>query len=163
MSFLPCGGAVFMLRPPRPGETGWSETKLHPFTGGADGANPLAGLIMDASGALYGTTYWRRRAAAAIGCGTVFKLTPPAAGETRWTETVLYAFTGGADGGNPAGRPDHGHERRALRHDSPAAATMMHGTVFKLTPPAPGKTRWTETVLYAFTGGARRRTVPLPA
>jgi hypothetical protein len=30
---------------------------LHAFTGGVDGAQPSAGLIRDAAGNLYGTTY----------------------------------------------------------------------------------------------------------
>ena len=34
--------------------------------------------------------------------GTVFALTPPAPGQTNWTESVLYSFTGGADGGYPS-------------------------------------------------------------
>jgi hypothetical protein len=37
------------------------------------------------------------------GCGTVFQLTPPAAGETGWTETVLYNFAGHADGAGADG------------------------------------------------------------
>jgi uncharacterized repeat protein (TIGR03803 family) len=47
-------------------------TVLHSFTGGADGANPEAGLVWDAQGNLYGTT----NDGGAYGCGTVFKLTP---------------------------------------------------------------------------------------
>ncbi len=49
--------------------TGTTETVLYSFTGGADGGNPFAGLVMDAAGNLYGTT---KRGAA--GYGTVFKL-----------------------------------------------------------------------------------------
>jgi uncharacterized repeat protein (TIGR03803 family) len=66
-------GTVFKLKPP--GATGgtWTETVLHSFTG-TDGADPEAGLIADASGALYGTT-----GGGAGGNGTVFKLTLPAA------------------------------------------------------------------------------------
>ncbi len=94
-------GTVFMLTPPVAGETRWTETVLHTFTGGADGFAPLAGLIMDASGALYGTTWSGGPGCVGANCGTVFKLTPPASGETRWTETVLHSFTGGADGADP--------------------------------------------------------------
>ena len=52
----------------------------------SDGATPVAGLIADKQGALYGTT-----TGGGTG-GTVFKLTPPAKGQTAWTETVLYRF-----------------------------------------------------------------------
>jgi len=64
------------------------ETVLYSFTGGADGAIPVAGLIRDAAGNLYGTT----AAGGTSGYGVVFKL------DTTGKETVLYSFTGGADG-----------------------------------------------------------------
>ena len=59
---------------------------LHTFTIG-DGQNPQAGLIMDATGNLYGTTI----SGGALGFGTVFRLTPNAS-KTAWTETVLHSF-----------------------------------------------------------------------
>ena len=62
------------------------ETVLHSFTG-ADGANPRAGLILDAKGNLYGTTY----DGGASGDGVVFKLSSKG-------KTVLYSFTGGRTG-----------------------------------------------------------------
>src|SRR5438128_1319851 len=76
-------GTVFKLTPPRPGETGWSETVLYRFAGGADGWSPLAVLTADATGALYGTTLYggvgrcQDNWGFVAGCGTVFKLTPP--------------------------------------------------------------------------------------
>jgi hypothetical protein len=53
--------------------------------------------------------------AATLDNGTVFELSPPSAGETQWTETVLYSF--GLATVSFQGRPDHGSERRALRND----------------------------------------------
>jgi uncharacterized repeat protein (TIGR03803 family) len=70
------------------------EIILHTFTGGADGGYPYAGLVMDEKGNLYGTTYM----GGASGQGTIFRVTQGG------KETVLYTFTGGADGGNPAAR-----------------------------------------------------------
>jgi uncharacterized repeat protein (TIGR03803 family) len=76
-----------------------TETELYAFQGGSDGAEPLAGPIMDSAGNLYGTT---------VGFdvpsdfGTVYKLTPPAKTGGTWTETVLYRFKSGSDGANPA-------------------------------------------------------------
>ena len=67
-------------------------TVLHSFTG-ADGATPLAGLVFDAAGALYGTT----ANGGAHGVGTVFKLNP-----VTQSLTTLHVFTGGTEGANPA-------------------------------------------------------------
>src|ERR1019366_9380205 len=49
-------GTVFELTPAAGG--GWTETVLHSFGNGTDGAAPLAGLIFDPAGNLYGTTYY---------------------------------------------------------------------------------------------------------
>ena len=102
-------GLVFKLTPPAPGHTQWTETVLqifyHSYAFGADdGANPSGGLIMDKNGALYGTTDLGGSITdpSGIGLGTVFKLTPPAAGNTAWTELVLHSFTG-PDGAYPQG------------------------------------------------------------
>ncbi|MEJ0046475.1 MAG: choice-of-anchor tandem repeat GloVer-containing protein [Rhodospirillales bacterium] len=112
-------------------------------------------MVADASGALYGTT----TLGGYHGEGAIFKLTPPAAGQTAWTETVLYSFTGGTDGGHrrqprPArclGRAlrRHRHRRRPVllaRHrlrrrvqaDAPPPPARPHGPKRSCTPsPAP--------------------------
>src|SRR6516162_6684545 len=65
-----------------------TETVLHAFSGGADGGSVYGGLLLDATGALSGTTGFGGNLSAAlcpgVGCGTVFKLTPPARGQTTW-------------------------------------------------------------------------------
>jgi len=69
-------GSVFKLTP---GNGGWTLTALHDFTGGSDGANPEDGVVMDAKGNLYGTTYVGGSAAASCQqyqCGVVFEITP---------------------------------------------------------------------------------------
>jgi uncharacterized repeat protein (TIGR03803 family) len=78
---------------------GAEEDVLYSFcaqSGCTDGAEATAGLILDGTHNLYGTTK-----KGGLGQGTVFKLTPGPAG---WTETVLYNFcsrAGCADGGGP--------------------------------------------------------------
>lgn len=78
-------GVVFKVNP-----TG-QETVLITFTGGADGALPYGGLVRDSTGNFYGTT----SAGGTFQWGNIFKL------DTTGTETVLYSFTGGADGSCP--------------------------------------------------------------
>jgi uncharacterized repeat protein (TIGR03803 family) len=68
-------------------------TNLHSFSGGTNGAAPYAGLIVS-RGVLYGTTF----GGGFLGNGTVFQINTNGTGFTS-----LYAFTGGADGGQPWG------------------------------------------------------------
>jgi uncharacterized repeat protein (TIGR03803 family) len=123
---------------------------LYGFKGGSDGTDPSAGLIADKQGALYGTT----RFGGTGNGGTVFKLTPPAKGQTVWTETVLYRFCSlpnCSDGASPfAGLI--ADNSGTLYGTTTGGGTG--GTVFKLTPPAKGQTVWTGTVLYGFKGGS---------
>ena len=78
------GGVVFELAPDSQGQ--WTETIIHTFEGGNDGALPLAGLVFDQRGNLYGTTSGE----SSIGAGTVFELTPEQNG--TWAHSVLYNF-----------------------------------------------------------------------
>ncbi len=71
-------GTVFKLT------AGGNESVLWNFGNGTDGAFPKAGLIMDTSGNLYGTT----AEGGAYSYGTVFKLTPGG------SEPVLWSFNG---------------------------------------------------------------------
>jgi len=125
-------GTVFRLDP------SGTETVLHSFRGGTDGANPYAGLIRDTKGNLYGTTL----AGGKHSAGTVFKLDP------QGKETVLYSFTGGADGGFPYASLilDHAGNLYGTTYWGGSCGNYYGcGTVFKVAPS--GK----ETVLYSFT------------
>jgi uncharacterized repeat protein (TIGR03803 family) len=154
-------GSVFKLSPPAKGEPHWVLTPLHNFTGGADGGSPMGDLIRDEAGALYGTTYYGGHGCNTSGCGVVFRMTPPAKGQTRWTPAVLYEFCRQAnctDGGNPDGglvRDAHGvlYGMTSLGGDyGPSGDGCYCGVVYSLTPPAKGKTAWTYRVLHTFLG-----------
>lgn len=140
-------GTVFQLTPP-PGGTGpWTETVLYSFTY-TSGAYPYAGVVMDSSGNLYGTTVY----GGSGGLGTAFELTPPAAPGGAWTQTVLHHFTGGSDGANPYGGLTMGGSGVVYGTTELGGAGSV-GTVFKLVPPGTSGGAWTESVLYSFTGG----------
>jgi uncharacterized repeat protein (TIGR03803 family) len=133
-------GVVFELSPVAGG--GWSEKILHTFAkNGVDGTEPLAGLIFDAAGNLYGTT----AAGGAYDSGTVFEMRPSSGGS--WTERVLHSF---GDGENDGVNPNSG-----LTLD--ASGNLYGGTpngddnggiVFELTPKSNGI--WEEKVLCSF-------------
>jgi uncharacterized repeat protein (TIGR03803 family) len=143
-------GVVYKLTPPVSGKKGWTQTTLYTFTGGADGATPMAALLADSAGNLYGTTY---AGGDANGDGVVFELSPPAQGQTAWTETVLHGFTNGHDGAEPAGALIADASGN-LYGTTTEGGTGVVGTVFELSPPAHGHAAWTETILYDFTGNA---------
>jgi hypothetical protein len=137
-------GTVFQLTPPGNGQSAWTETVLYSFSGGADGAGPSARMTLGANGVLYGTTY----AGGTNNVGTVFALTPPPSGQTNWTESVLYSFTGAADGGYPlAAITDL---RGSLYSTTESFGALNGGVAFRLSPPASGETNWTESVIHTF-------------
>ena len=80
-----------------------SESILYSFAGQADGGGPLAAVVQDEAGNLYGTAGYGGDLSCAnaypIGCGTVFKL------DTSGTETVLHTFIGYPSDGNGPGTP----------------------------------------------------------
>ena len=129
---------------------------LYNFTGDKDGRGPLASLVFDGSGNLYGTTYLGGGGPCVYGCGVVFKLAPSSGG--GWTETVPHSFAGGKAGrmplapvvfdraGNLYGTTFVGGGGGALCYYSPDNAHGC-GVVFMLTPTSSG---WDYTVLKTF-------------
>jgi uncharacterized repeat protein (TIGR03803 family) len=128
-------GTVFAIRP-----DGTGYRILYHFLGGADGANPQAGLVMDANRNLYGTTY----NGGTHNLGSVFKLHPGANG--HFTETVLLSFPGGAGGAHPRSKLVLDASRN-LYGTTFAGGTNGLGIVFRVAPAG------TETVIHRFTGG----------
>jgi uncharacterized repeat protein (TIGR03803 family) len=114
---------------------------LYSFAGvSGDGASPFAGLVQDAAGNFYGTTVTGGNAS---GAGTVFKLAPDG------TETVLYDFTDGSDGGIPyANLVLDGQGNLYGTTFSGGQPECNCGVVFKVTPDGQ------ESVLHTFVGGS---------
>jgi len=117
---------------------GWTETVLYTFSGNDDGANPFNGVTFDRAGNLYGTTTQNGR----YGYGTVYELSPTGSG---WTQSTLYNFTGGLDGGNPIGGVaiDAAGNLYGTTEDG-GNAPGLGGTVWELTP---SNGSWTFSVL----------------
>jgi uncharacterized repeat protein (TIGR03803 family) len=69
---------------------------IHTFQGAPDGQGPMSGVVADSQGRLYGTTFSGGVAFA----GTIYRLTPPEAGQSLWTEDILHDVVL-AEGSNP--------------------------------------------------------------
>lgn len=132
-------GLVYKLTPTN---GGWTESVVYRFTGGIDGAFPIAGLVFDQAGNLYGTA-----SGGGIGGGTVFELTPSVSG---WTEKTLYAFQEGSDGGLPWAGVTFDRFGNLFGATS-AYGNGLGGTVFELSP---SDENWIFTLIYTFDGGS---------
>jgi len=140
-------GVVFKLTPSAPR---WAETVLHTFiSGGADGTSPSYGvLVMDKTGHLYGTT-----AGGGVNlAGTAYRLAPPSGGGAPWKETILHSFGAAGDGETLEGGLILAGGKLYGTTDGTDSAGGQ-GIVFSLSPPAAGQTNWTETILYDFAPG----------
>jgi len=111
-------------------------TPLHSFSGGADGANPVGQLTQGTNGILYGTAY----VGGASGNGTVFQIT------TSGAFQLLYSFTNGSDGANPAAGLALGNDGN-FYGTTYSGGPNNDGGIFKIT--AQGMF----TPLYLFAGG----------
>ena len=127
--------------------TGYAENVLYSFTG-PDGANPYAGLTMDSSGNLYGTTY----NGGACGLGAVFELAKSSGG---YTEKVLHSFgCVSTDGWYPHGAlfmdaAGNLYGTAESAGDLTACGGFGCGIVFELIN---SNGAYTEDVIYSFTG-----------
>jgi uncharacterized repeat protein (TIGR03803 family) len=131
------GGTVFRV------DLKGDHTTLHSFSGSPDGYGPLAGLIKDSDGNLYGTTY----SGGLYNFGTIFEVS------STGVETVLYSFSGyPADGGNPGAglvRDVAGNLYGTTQYGGPGPCQLNGdtegcGTVFRLSNTG------VETVLHGF-------------
>ena len=124
---------------------------LYNFEGGTDGATPIAGLVGDQSGNLFGTT---RDGGGGVcqgsggnGCGTAFELQLSGG---RYSERLIHAFGSGGDGAHPDGEliRDASGAFYGTTHDG---GTLGFGAIFKLAPAQAG---YSESVIYSFQGGS---------
>jgi uncharacterized repeat protein (TIGR03803 family) len=125
-------GIVFRLTPVGTGGWPWRETVLHSFTQGADGANPLAGLVFDAKGDLNGTTSW---AGGLYANGTVFRMRQQPGG--GWRLATLHVFPGSPDGATPWDRvilDRAGNLYGTTEYGGTGGCQGGCGTVFKVRP-----------------------------
>ena len=141
-------GTVFKLTPSGGGN--WTEEVIYSFNyKDSGGSQPTAGLVIDAAGNLYGTTYFGNgTGCGGGGCGTAFELMPSVGG--GWTEKVLHSFGSGMDGYGPYGRLVFDLAGNLYGNTLYGGAYVL-GTVFKLTPSATGE--WAETIIHNFGSG----------
>jgi len=149
---------LFALTPPTESNKNWSSSTIFQFPSSLDVENYFLTIAPD--GTLYGTSSVTDSTTSPES-GNIFKLTPPAAGQgPSWTQTILYSFTGGADGSMPNGPLVVGpggvlYGTTLYGGNAPGAINPFDGdgTVFALAPPAAGQIAWTESILYRFAGG----------
>jgi len=142
-------GTVYEIEPPASSGGTWIETVLHSFGDQNGDVYPPAGLAMGPGGALYGVTEEAGSSSLPQTYGTVYQLLPPSGTSTRWPESILHQFTGGADGEGPQSSLTVG-PGQALYGTTSGGSATVNGTVFRLTPPTPASGGWTETVLWGF-------------
>lgn len=134
-----------------PHGSGWVLSSLYHFQGGSDGAYPSSPVTFDQSGTAYSVTLnGGSDNCTPNGCGTIFKLRPPAAFcrsiSCPWDETQLYAFPYGGNGDHPSGPLIFDQAGNIY---GTAGGGSGLGIVYQLTPTAGG---WTENILHVFGG-----------
>jgi len=138
----PCGSALQLTR----SQGAWQSVLMRTYTKDEDGC-PTGNLVPDRAGNVYGVT----QGGGPNGWGAAFELSPSG---SSWTETILYGFQGGSDGGLPYSglvfdRSGNLYGTATARGGSGCGQGC--GTVFELSPSQSG---WTYSVLYTFKGGS---------
>ena len=128
-------------------DTGWIHRTIYAFQGGMDGIGPCSRVIFGLDGSLYGTTVTGGIGECSwvdpfVGCGTVFKLSPPHTALGTWTKSVIHYFNL-ADGAFPI-LGDLTFDASGNIYGTTWAGGSGQGTVYELIPTANG---WTETVI----------------
>lgn len=134
-------GVAFELRK----KAGWKDSVLYTFTNNGGGEDPYAGMIMPATGKLFGTTI----ESGPNGGGTAFELVRGK--NHQWTETVLHAFGSSGDGSAPYGGVI-ADKKGNLYGTTVFGGAGNAGIVYELSPAKGGA--WKETIIYSFAGGS---------
>jgi uncharacterized repeat protein (TIGR03803 family) len=131
-----------------------TEKVLYSFTGGTDGGGPNGSILFDGSGNAYGTTHFGGITSCGGqvggGCGVVFELSPDESG--GWSESPLYAFSDGTDGGFPNAGVILDHSGNLFGTASTGGSTQCSigcGVAYELNKSG---SKWSESVLHTFTG-----------
>jgi len=132
-------GVVFELTP-REGQ--WDFKTIYSFKGQADGSFPYGALLFDASGNIFGTTYY----GGANNIGSVYELSRRPIGE--WEEKVLYSFRDGTNGNSPISNLVF--DSAGNLYGTTSEGGLGSGIIFKLSPVSGGQ--WTESVVHRFRG-----------
>jgi len=158
-------GTVFKLSPPKMKGGKWTEKVLHRFAGigsgkqYGDGAEPNGGLVLDSTGAIYGTTFiggYNCPQFQGVGCGTAFELKTPTKTGGAWTKNMLHRFTDGNDGAAPNGGLIFDTNGSLYGAAGTGGSGQGFGVIFRLTPPKQSG-GWIETELHSFQGGTEGR------
>jgi len=128
----------------------WSETVLYSFKGGSDGDSPNSGVVMDASGALYGVAPYGGRCTY---CGVAYELSQSGG---VWKEKILHKFAAGTDGSDPFGpivEDSSGNFYGTTYYggNTSCQSPTGCGTVFELYI---SSGVWKKKALYKFPGGS---------
>jgi hypothetical protein len=141
-SFDGCG-VVYKLEPPAKSGGSWTETVLQRFSPQMNQREPNGGLLMDAKGNLYGTTF---------GGGTMYRLSPNSGTLNSWSETILYAFffdVGGYDPEVPLVVTKNG---ALCGTTNTGSGKATRGTIFCMKPATLGPDNYAFESLYEFQG-----------
>jgi uncharacterized repeat protein (TIGR03803 family) len=143
------GGTIFKLTP---SSGTWTESVLD--LNGTDGKESESALVADSAGNFYGTTTY----GGTNDLGAVFEVSPAANG--KWTEKLLYSFSGTPDGELPYGKLVLDQSGNLYGTASGGGTSSCAcGAVFKLSPASGGK--WSEQILYSFAGYPNDGNYPL--
>ncbi|HEX3667249.1 MAG TPA: choice-of-anchor tandem repeat GloVer-containing protein [Rhizomicrobium sp.] len=137
----PCGSALQINKAHKQRQS----VLMHTFVQGEDGC-PTGNMVLDKAGNAYGVT----QNGGADGWGSIYELAPS---NGTWTETILYTFQGGSDGGAPYSGmvfDKAGNLYGTASAAGSAGCGQGCGTVFELSPSQSG---WTYKVIYSFSGG----------
>lgn len=148
-------GAVFSLTN---NGRGWMFHPLYSFSGGQDGAGPLARLVIGPDHALYGSTVAGGGgpcpgSGGYLGCGVVYKVTPPShvphSAIYSWNSTILYRFSSG-DGAYPQG--DLIFDRAGnIYGTTVVGGSANDGEIYRLTQ---SNGTWSKDTLYSAQGAS---------